>query len=265
MKLKNLIRFASVVLLIFLIGSCSNDNDSPTPSDTRTFSEVAADFQALNLTTGTNDVMILSKLFSEWNFRVIIPESASGSNPRPLVINLHGASGGAADAHKTTDCYAEEGFAAIDPIIISPNGNAELWISSRNQDMVLSLIDLAKTYLPVDDSKVVVTGYSNGGNGAWFFSETQPGIISAGISMASSYSTIGSDGNVRKINTPIYEIHGELDTHFPLEQTKEWIDATNDAGSNVTLEVATGLDHNVPCEYTSYVKNAAQWLQNEVW
>ncbi|MEO2064401.1 MAG: dienelactone hydrolase family protein [Christiangramia sp.] len=252
--------------LFFILTSLScSKSDSPQPADTRTSAEVEADFQALNLTAGTHDFAILSKVSNEWNFRLIVPESASATNKRPLIVNLHGASGGDANAHKTTSCYAEPGFASLDPIILSPNAGAQLWISTRNQEMVLTLIELSVKYLPVDTSKIVVTGYSNGGNGAWFFSETQPSIFSAGIPMASSYNTFGTDGNARKINTPLYEIHGENDEHFPLEETQAWIEATNNAGSNVTLKVAEGLTHNEPCEYVPYVKNAVDWLVNEIW
>lgn len=256
------------IVLIFSVAvflSCSSSDDSNPPPEQRTYTDVQADFQELDFQPGINDVSLVNTFGGEWFFRVIIPEGDLSSNPRPLVMTLHGAAGGSPDAHKTTACYAEPGFEAINPIIISPNGGTMDWLQFANQDLVLSLIDLAKDYLPVDDSKIVVNGYSNGGNGAWFYGETQPDLLSAAIPMASSYNTYNTQGNPRRMNIPMYVIHGELDELFPLEETQEWVEATQSVGSDVTLEVAPGLTHNEPCNYVQYLKNAATWLQNDVW
>lgn len=60
-------------------------------------------------------------------------------------------------------------------------------------------------------NKVLVTIYGNDGNRSWFFAEKQPQVFSVGIPMASSYSTIGTNRQPRKTDTPIYVIHGEND------------------------------------------------------
>lgn len=250
------------VLAILILAACSSGNDNNPPQQ-RTFEDIAADFQALDLQEGVNDVSLQNSTGSTWSFRIILP--TEDNTDHPLLIVLHGASGGDPNAHKTTACYAEPGFEAINPIIISPNGGNLQWLEPYNQNLVLSLVELAKRYLPVDESKIVVTGYSNGGNGSWFFGETQPSIFSAAIPIASSYSTIGTDGHPRKMPIPMYVIHGEDDELFPVEQTQEWVNESNSAGSNITLEIAPGLSHNEPCEYVPYVKHAAEWLQQVVW
>lgn len=256
--------FFSIIAITFISCNSSND-DSPDPTNLRTYEDLELDFSAINFTTGNNDISLESLVNSTYNFRVILPDIDMTNNKRPLIITLHGAAGGDPDAHKTTACYAEPGFEALDAIIISPNGGTLQWPELYNQQMVLTLINLASQFLQVDISKIVVNGYSNGGNGAWFFAETQPSLFSAGIPMASSYNTFNTNGLPRKINVPLYVIHGENDELFPLEQTQEWVTATKDAGSDVTLEVAPGLTHNVPCDYVPYLKNAAAWLQNDVW
>lgn len=250
------------LLFILLIIGCSTEDKPATPE--RTLEDIEADFEALDLSTGINDVSVNNRGGNPWNFRIIIPESEATS-PRPLVLTLHGALAGDPDAHKYTDCYAEKGFEAIDPIILSPNGGIELWDAPFNQDMILGLLYLANKYLNVDESKVVVTGFSNGGNGAWKYAEVLPGLFSAAIPIATSYNTYNTAGEARKINIPLYVIHGENDELFPLEETQEWVEATRNAGTDVTLEVAPGLTHYNPCEYEPYVKNAAKWLQEEVW
>jgi len=218
----------------------------------------------MTFNTGINDVSLLNTHGYIWSFRVIMPNVDFSNNDRPLIVTLHGASDGNPDAHKNTACYAETGFESLDAIIISPNGGIALWTDFFNQEQVLTLVDLAKAYLPVDASKIVVNGYSNGGNGSWFFAETQPTIFSAGIPMASYYNTT-NNGVGRHIDVPIYAIHGENDELFPLSDVEDWVQASVDTGSDITLEVAPGLTHTEPCEYASYLQNAASWLENHVW
>ena len=194
-----------------------------------------------------------------------MPDVDFTNNDRPLIITLHGYSGGNPLAHTFTDCYAEPGFESLDAIIISPNGYTIQWFHPDNVEMVLALVELASTHLPVDTSKIVVNGYSDGGNGAWWFSETYPNIFSAGIPMASAYGSYHSNGSARTISIPIYAIHGENDELFPLANIQDWINDTIDSGSDVTLDVAPGLTHVEPCSYIPYLENASDWLINYAW
>lgn len=253
------IKFLLVCFSMFLL-NCSNDGSEN--SSNRTYDDVKQDFQNLNLTTGINDVALINTSNSVWNFRVILPENPTEN--RPLIIALHGFSGDNTDAHKTTACYIEPGYASLNAIIISPNAGSFIWEEIPNQLQILSLVDLAVRYLPVDPDKIVVTGYSAGGNGSWFSGETQPNVFSAAIPIASSYNTT-TNGLARFIETPMYVIHGEEDELFPLELTQGWVNEAKDAGANITFVVAPELTHIEPCNYASYIEDAADWLVNDIW
>jgi len=264
--MKNLKHFLIYVLITTAFFSCSNNDDSNgNNTRTRTFADLQADFNALTFSPGVNDVSILDFDNIPWNFRVVMPDIDFTNNNRPLIVTLHGYSGGAANAHQFTGCFAEPGFAALDAIILSPNGGDAQWFDSFNQEMVLNLTVLAKQYLPVDGNKVAINGYSDGGNGAWFYSENHPELYSAGIPMASAYGSYNNDGSAKLIRIPVYVIHGENDELFPLANTQDWVDDSLLVGSDVTLVVATGLTHTQPCDYVSYLEAAATWLVDDVW
>ena len=193
-----------------------------------------------------------------------MPDVDFTNNNRPLIIDLHSFSGDNTNAHMQTSCYIETGFASLDAIIISPNAGPEMWEAFNNQVQILSLVDLAVTYLPVDPAKIVVTGYSAGGNGSWFSGETQPNVFSAAIPIASSYNTT-TNGTGRLMEIPFYVIHGAEDTFFPLSLTQDWVDATVAVGSDVTFIIAPELDHFEPCNYVPYIEEAADWLLTTVW
>ena len=254
-----------VCLLLFsLIFSC-NESDTSNDPPARTYADVQNDFNNLTFSTGINDVSLVGVDNAFWEFRVIIPDVDLTNNNRPLIITLHGFSGGDSNAHKNTACYAQPGFQALDAIIISPNNRGLQWFEPYNQVQVMTLVDLASDYLSVNTNKIVVNGYSDGGNGAWWYSEKHSSIFSAGIPMASAYGSYNTDGTARVIPTPTYVIHGENDAIFPLANTQDWINDTSLSGSITTLVVATGLTHTEPCNYISYLQDAATWLTDVVW
>lgn len=256
-------KFNQLYLLVsLLVLSCStNDNNSDIQ---RTYNDVRLDFSSITFIAGVNDESLLNANNFLWYFRVYMPDIDFTNNDRPLIIDLHGFSGDNTDAHKNTSCYIQSGFSSLDAIIISPNAGNYPWENLINQEQVLSLVDLAVTYLPVDPSKIVVTGYSAGGNGSWFLGESQPNVFSAAIPISSSYNTT-TGGVSRLMEIPFYVIHGEDDDYFPLQLTQDWVNATMSAGSDITFVVAQGLNHFEPCNYESYIEDAAQWLVNDVW
>ena len=271
-----------LILLVATLGffSCNNesvfeapdipdvivDPDPDPDTGPLTYEDIQENFSNIDFVTGANDISLENLNDSNWDFRVVLPDVDFNNNNRPLIITLHGCAscGISPDAHKFTECLAELGFEALDAIIISPNSNGKLWHESENQEQILSLVDLASTYLSVDTDKIVIHGYSDGGNGSWFFSETQQNIFSASIPMASHYNTTNS-GVGRVIPMPVYVIHGEDDALFPLGDVQSWVNASIDSGSDITMVVALGLTHNEPCSYASYLQDAADWLVNHVW
>lgn len=259
-------RLLALGILITLTTGCSSDSgDPPQPQpEDITFDDVETAFSELKVDDGINDFSLKVPGNLNWTFRAIVPE-LSNDEEVPLFVHLHGASGGNPDAHKSTSCYMEPALEETKAYIISPNGGTNQWYEPINQSQVIGLVTYALKYWPIDPERVVVVGYSDGGNGSWFFAETQPQVFSAGIPMASSYSTIGANGAPRKIDTPLYVIHGENDDLFPVEKTESWVEQSVEVGSQIEFVVAPGLVHNEPCQYGAYLKEGVSWVKNNVW
>uniref|UniRef100_UPI0030FA972B dienelactone hydrolase family protein n=1 Tax=uncultured Wocania sp. TaxID=2834404 RepID=UPI0030FA972B len=256
---------------LFTLLSCNKSGvfDEPDIAEPgpRTYENVQEDFENIDFKTGHNDVQLENLENDIWKFRVVMPDvDFTNNNKRPLIITLHGCAscGISPDSHKFTECLAEVGFESLDAIILSPNSNGKLWPTIENNEQVKTLVDLASTFLPVDTNKIVIHGYSDGGNGSWFFAETQSNIFSASIPMASQYNTTNS-GVGRQIPIPVYVIHGQEDALFPVENVENWVNASIDSGSDITMVIAPDLTHNEPCEYAFYLQDAADWLVNHVW
>lgn len=258
-----------IVVLGIVWVSCSTDSAidaTVVQIEPRTVEDITADFLSLDIQPGVNDVSLESiegGIF--WNFRVIAPAGASENNRRPLVMALHGASGGSATAHQNTSCYVEPGLASLDAFIISPNAGRGEWYDGFNQFQVTALTDLARKHWFVDTEKVLVMGYSNGGNASWLFADLFPQYFTASIAMASSYDPERADGSVPAFAIPLYVIHSNSDELFPIAQTEIFVNKAVNAGSVVEFAVVDGLSHYAPCGYVSALQEAVNWVVNNVW
>ncbi|WP_242155241.1 dienelactone hydrolase family protein [Aestuariivivens sediminis] len=244
-----------------------NGGNDPDPTGPRTAEDVIADFKAIDFQPGINDVSLESTTEGYfWNFRVIVPEDASETNKKPMIFSLHGgAQNTAPDAHKNTDCLISPGIEnIIDAFVVSPNSNSYLWYHQLNQIQILALHDLITSNLPVDIDKMAITGYSDGGNGSWFYAQYYPHLFNAAIPLATSYNTAKNDGSIEAFAHPLYVIHGENDQLFPLEITQGFVNESIAAGSEIAFVVASGLDHYSVCDYLPYFRDAAVWL-NTLW
>lgn len=277
MKNVHYLKALSFTFLLLLFANCGGDGDSdpntnpnpnpdPDPTPSRTINDVMDDFNSLTFVTGVNDFDLESTLEGFfWNVRIIMPEGASDVNKRPLIFSLHGAATAVSGSiHKSTSCLVEPGFDALDAIIISPNSKGYLWSEETSVFQIFTLMDLAKEFLPIDQSKIAVMGYSDGGNGAWYFAEFYPNLFSASIPMSSSYNT-AKTGTPVKFNIPIYAIHGSDDQLFPISTTEGYVNQSITAGSDITFVRANGLEHNNTCDYVSYLQDAATWLDTVAW
>ena len=254
-----------LLLLTITVVSCSSDNESVP--QVRTYEEVKADFEKLTFSPGINDMEIEGTFDNViWRFRVIIPLDASSTNKRPLIVALHG---GATiinvDLHKNTACLTEPGFEDWDAFILAPNSDGFIWYDVPNQDKVITLTKLLKEFLNVNKNKIAITGYSDGGNGAWYFSQYYPQEFSASIPMASSYNPVRRGLPSSKIDIPMYVIHGANDQLFTLPITQGYVDETINAGTDLKFVIANGLEHYNSCFYVPYLKDAATWLDTVVW
>lgn len=204
------------------------------------------------LSTGARDITFKQDDGSLWKSRISIPKIEEGEKV-PLIIALHWA--GRGDTYQEyARCLAEPGLENLKGIIISPSAGDQYWWAPSNEARILRLVKLAKKHWPIDENKIIVTGYSNGAIGSWFFAREYPKVFSAAIPIAGSYQQISS------MRIPLYVIHGELDSLFHLKDAKIQIAQSIAKGSDIICIVAKDLSHYMGCAYVPYLKEAAKWV-----
>jgi len=191
-----------------------------------------------------------------WNYSISVPEINSNEKV-PLVIGLHWA--GENEGEKYLRCLADPGFKKLDAIIFAPDAGEFYFWEESNYSLIITLVEYAKKHWSIDENKIIVSGYSNGGIAAWFFGVNYPELFSAAIPVASYYEYN------KKLKIPFYVIHGENDELFPLTETQDLVNSLKDKESDIQLHIIDGFSHYTACSYDRSLNFASDWLINEVW
>ncbi len=176
---------------------------------------------------------------------------------KPLVLALHWA--GSGDAYERfSSCLIEPTFESKDVHIIVPDAMGSVWTTEYHTESILQLIKTAIQVWNVDEERILVCGYSNGGNGSYYFIENYPEIFKAAIPMAAHYRSS------KKIDAPIYAIHGDQDELFLLQDIEKFATEAQNLGTNLTLKVLEGFSHYDACSMQEAFSKGLTWINDNI-
>src|SRR5262245_49040055 len=142
-------------------------------------------------------------------YTIDVPSSYDGKTPAPLVLALHYGYDGAKPAPYTGKEMIEAfrpGLSGLNAILVAPDALGGGWTDAKNEQAAVWLTkSVMKTYA-VDAKKVVITGFSLGGEGAWFIGSRHQDLFTGAIPVAAPVA----GGNVAW-TIPVYVIHSEND------------------------------------------------------
>ncbi len=250
----NIKNHLSILIIIILITTCKK-NTSEQPFELNALlTEEMVNNVSLDQGVRVDSFNLVGDIV--WNYSISVPE-ISESEKVPLILGLHWT--GESESEQYLRCLADPGFRKLNAIIFAPDAGDYYFWDENNYSLILTLIEYAKKYWPIDENKIIVSGYSNGGIATWFFGINYPQIFSVAIPIASKYDYD------KKLQIPFYVIHGEKDELFPLSDTQNLVNSLQSKGSNIKLNVAEGFSHYTACSYDNYLRQASDWLINEVW
>ena len=114
-----------------------------------------------------------------------------------------------------------------------------------------------KTYA-IDPKKVVVTGFSLGGEGAWFIGSRHQDLFTGAIPVAAPVA-----GGDVAWKIPVYVIHSDKDEIVSYDSAKKHADAVKGKGAKLEFKTVNGLSHYKTSAYGTHVGDAVKWLQAE--
>jgi predicted peptidase len=214
-----------------------------------------SEIKNFNLNKGDFEKSLVMSNNEFWNIHFSIPEIKEGTKV-PLIIALHWAGGG--DTYlEYANCLALPAMKFLNAIIVSPSGDYDHWVDAKNEQRLIAMIKLMKKHWPINAEQIIITGYSNGGIGSWYFARKYPKLFAAAIPMAAYYSS-------NKVNIPMYAIHGEKDELFNLQEAQSFIKKSEAKGSLIDLTILEGKSHYEACSYLESLNSALKKVEIQV-
>jgi len=255
---------AFLIFISFLTSACNSGevsgNETPVIGDGYIFDE--ASFSNIDLTpglnTGTINIIKFKKTISV-NYSIFVPEHIGNDNV-PLVVGLHGR--GQPSSH-LINYYLTPALGDLRGIIFGFDApeNSD-WLDASSVSMVKKVIDMAIENWPIDQNKIVLTGYSMGGTGTWNIITKYPKLFAAAIPVASTPQPWVETPTAQ---IPLYVIHGQKDDYFFLSDIESAVAELRTRNAQIEFVVIPDTAHEEISKTIPYLYETIDWLQTTVW
>ncbi|MGL4422458.1 MAG: hypothetical protein ACRCZF_17455, partial [Gemmataceae bacterium] len=159
-------------------------SSSGTSQQTVSIPEAAA---LSKLSTGTHQETAAIPGLGTINYTILIPSDYDGKTKVPLVLALHYGYSGVKPKPYTGRGMIEAfrpGLVGLNAIIVAPDVMSGDWTDIQNEQAAVWLTkSVIKTYT-IDEKKVVITGFSLGGEGTWFIGSRHQDLFTGAIPVA---------------------------------------------------------------------------------
>ena len=109
------------------------------------------------------------------------------------------------------------------------------------EDMVMAVLDSAKQEYNIDESRIYLTGISQGGHGTWAIAARHADIFAA---IAPVCGWGDEEMAQALVEMPTWIFHGEDDSVIPLSESIDMHEFMKSAGGSPELTTYPGVDHN---------------------
>jgi pimeloyl-ACP methyl ester carboxylesterase len=196
------------------------------------------------------------------------PQNIAKDEKRPLIIALHGGNGSHEEfaSHFLTVPDEIKGMMAFPPGPIKYSSICHSWPPDTQyaDSLILAVIDSAKRTGNIDDSKVYLLGYSQGGSTAIGFAFRHPNIVKGAILFSSFTNEKFSEAIIQNAfdhGLKFYSICSATDVMPFLSSMRDLSAQCKRAGIPFYYEERGGILHGVPLDIEDQLATAWQWLQ----
>lgn len=184
---------------------------------------------------------------------VSVPADFDKSKKYPLLVYLHGS-----ESYETNlpNYLIPEGFIAVSPF---GRGTSNAFTRDNAQEDIAEAIDAVREDFPIDDTRILLTGFSMGGYGVYrtYFETPQKyraiAIFSGGPSLGKNYAKglpapdfMDEKNLIPFKGVPVFIFHGEKDRNVSFAVTKELMSKLEKIGAQVEFAFDTEEGHSAP-------------------
>lgn len=195
-----------------------------------------------------------------FNNVVDVPSGYDPAKPMQLRVQLHGGVGRPSPntpsrGDKPSGVSAPTGnrIEGEQQIYLHPSGwAAAQWWDEEQIDNILRAVDALKRKYNIDESRIYLTGISDGGTGVYYMALKEPNPWSSYLPLNGSIAVIrapqnGADGEMygnNLTNAPLYVVNGELDNLYPVDQVEPHVKWFQSMGVPLVFSPQPGAGHN---------------------
>jgi predicted esterase len=188
---------------------------------------------------------------------VAVPAEYQPARKWPLRVQLHGGIGRpgpqAARPGRPIAQHAPNRIPGEPQIYIYPSGWADQqWWDAEQVANIVRVVNDVKRKYNVDESRVCLTGISDGATGVYYIAMREPTLWSAVLPLNGSIAVLrnranGADGDLygnNLVNKPLYVVNGEEDQLYPVWQVEPHIKWFKSLGVDLVFRPQAGAGHN---------------------
>ena len=219
---------------------------------------------------------------TQLHYAVATPDDMDAAESLPLVVGLHYGWRGEQSPRLGRDflrLLVEPGVGATRAILVAPNCPEGSWNHPRAEAAVLALVDAVVREYPVDTDRILVTGFSLGGMGTWFFAANHAEVFDAAIAIASvpvidhgarsrtdpdAFLAALADGVAPWVSglmrVPFFVINSRADELIPFAQAEAAAAALAELGAPVRFLPLEGISHYESAGYVPALRQGVRWV-----
>ena len=173
-------------------------------------------------------------------YRTVTPEDYDPQQKYPLLIFLHGRGeqGDDLDRVQIHGPFKKVAELKLPIIIVAPQSPLDEWWQA---DSLSALVDHLLETLPVDKSRVYLTGLSMGGQGTWRLAMHRPEVFAA----IAPICAFGRPNNAESLrDVPVWMFHGGKDGVINYRESTEMANALYKVDNNARLTIYPEAGHD---------------------
>jgi len=192
------------------------------------------------------------------SYAIWVPRAYHG-DPVPLILALHYGGDPRGAGRDMMRILVQPALGDLGAIIVAPDSLDGGWSTAANERAVNALLAEVEKKYAIDQKKIIVTGFSMGGAGTWYWADKYPERFSAAIPVAGRPTPSAETWRL-----PVFAVHSRADQTMPIRPTEQRIAELKQRGINAQIVVLNGIQHYETYKFVDGLRQAVPWIR-EIW
>src|SRR5258705_12204297 len=184
---------------------------------------------------GIHDEVLPLKDGPKIHYAISVPRGYHGA-PVPLILALPFGGNPEGPGHSMLEILIQPALGELGALIVAPDSVGGGWSTAANEQAVNTLLAAVEKSYAVDQKKVIVTGFSMGGQGTWYWANKYPDRFSAAIPISGTPTPANDAWRL-----PVFAVHSRDDRVQPIGPTEQRIAELKKRGIKAQIVVLEGI------------------------